>query len=205
MTRFLFGLLLALAACHPGPPDAAPPPVASPPATAPPTDTPPAPPVADRVALALDPDGLRFVDPTSGSTRPLAFGTERGGVVSALDAAGREVVDGGENAECGAGPLAFATLDDALTLSFSDGTFVGWSLASTPPRSATFSTMTGLTVGSTRTALDDDYRADVRESTLGTEFYTGGNGLGGLSGLLDGPGPDATVTSLWAGTVCTFR
>src|SRR3546814_13009983 len=61
-------------------------------------------------------------------------------------------------------------------------------------------TMAGITRGSTRSDLESAYAAEVGETTLGTEFTAGG-----LSGLLDGNGPTAYITTLWAGTTCAFR
>src|SRR3546814_4604602 len=61
-------------------------------------------------------------------------------------------------------------------------------------------TMAGITRGSTRSDLESAYAAEVGETTLGTEFTAGG-----LSGLLDGTGPTAYITTLWAGTTCAFR
>ena len=109
-------------------------------------------------------------------------------------------------AGCGAGPLASATLDGGLTLWFDDGAFAGWFTSGVPDGGAPLTATTGLGVGSPFAALEGAYRADVRETSLGTEFYTGAPDIpGGFSGLLDGTGPDATVTALWAGTTCVFR
>ena len=183
MTRafLVFGLAL-LAACHAEPP-------------------PPAP----AVAVFLDPRGLRVIDSTAATSVLVAFGTERGGVAEALAAADVPLADTGVRSDCEAGPLALASAGDAFTLSFSDSAFVGWSADGRGGTSA-FTTATGLGVGSTRAALEGAYRADVDETPLGTEFYTGAPGVpGGLSGRLSGPDPDATVTALWAGTVCASR
>ena len=43
------------------------------------------------------------------------------------------------------------------------------------------------------------------ESSIGTEFHTGGDGPGGFSGLLESDAADARITDLWAGTNCIFR
>lgn len=165
----------------------------------------PAPP-DDRAAVFLDPRGLRLVDSTAGSSDLLAFGAERGGVVRALESAGRPVAPGDTSAECGAGPLASAALDGGLTLWFDNGTFAGWFTDRAGEGAPAYTAPNGLGVGSTFVALEGAYRADVQETTLGTEFYTGAPDVpGGFSGLLDGTEPDATVTALWAGTTCTFR
>lgn len=184
MTRALLVLgLVLLAACRSEPP----------------------PPPGPAVAVFLDPRGLRVIDSTAATSVLVAFGTERVGVAEALAAADVLLADAGASDECEAGPLAFAEADDALTLSFQDSAFAGWS-AGGRGGPAPFTTATGLGIGSTRAALEGAYRADVSETSLGTEFYTGAPGVpGGLSGLLSGPDPDATVTALWAGTVCAFR
>ena len=165
----------------------------------------PPPPPGPAVAVFLDPRGLRVVDSTAATSELVAFGTKRDGVTGALSAAGVPLADGDRNDECGAGPLAFASAGDGLTLSFADGAFVGWS-ADGRGGGRRFTTSTGLGVGSPWVALEGAYRADVSETSLGTEFYTAPPDVaGGLGGLLSGPGPDGTVTVLWAGTVCTFR
>ena len=95
-----------------------------------------------------------------------------------------------------------ATWPNGLTLVAQEGRFVGWGLF---PGAGTgidddLGTMAGIAPGSTRGELESAYAAKVSETTLGTEFIAGG-----LSGLLDGPGPRASITTLWAGTNCAFR
>ena len=53
---------------------------------------------------------------------------------------------------------------------------------------------------STRAELESAYKAEVAESTLGTEFAAGE-----LFGILDGTGPEAKITHLWGGTSCNMR
>lgn len=154
---------------------------------------------AESVQLALDSEGLRLIDATTGSARPLAFGTEAETVIEAV-ARLRGAPDARSvNPECGAGPLDTVTWRDGLTLYAADEAFVGWH-ASRSTGGARYTTMTGLGVGSTRAELDAAYSARVEASSLGTEFDAGG-----LYGVLDGPEPDAAVTDLWAGTACIFR
>lgn len=161
-----------------------------------PTPMPTATPAAQAPALAIDGDGLRLVDPVSGRARPIAFGTPRSDVLSAL--ARRGSPQTGTNAECGAGPLAYARFGDGLTLQFQDDRFVGWSV----DRAGTgkIATMSGIGPGSTRAELKGAYAVSFPESTLGTEFAAGDMG-----GLLDGLGKTARVTALWAGVTCLFR
>jgi hypothetical protein len=63
----------------------------------------------------------------------------------------------------------------------------------------------GLTVGVVVPGMKPDvkraaYAADIRATSLGQEFAAGD-----LFGVLDGTGPSARVTALWAGTSCNFR
>lgn len=154
-------------------------------------------------ALAVEAEGLRLFDPASGSATPIAFGTPRARVMTALASRGAAVT--GTNGECGAGPLAYARWPDGLTLWFQQDALAGWALnapASNAPPATTagISTASGLTIGSTRAELDSAYAATVEQSTLGTEFTAGE-----LYGLLDGEGSGAKVTALWAGVSCNFR
>jgi hypothetical protein len=208
MARRIVPLLIlsTLAACAP---DASSPPAASGAAgadAAAPADPAPA---AQAMALTVEAEGLRLVDPASGSARPIPFGTPRALVMIPL--ASRGAAETGTNAECGAGPLAYARWPDGLTLWFQEGAFAGWALNApapdAPPSPAGgISTASGLTVGngqtspSTRADLDSAYAATVEQSTLGTEFAAGE-----LYGLLDGEGSGAKVTALWAGVSCNFR
>ena len=148
--------------------------------------------------IALDPDGLRFVDAATGSARPLPFGTPEADVVRAVAARYGAPAEASRNEECGAGPLAFSTWPDGLRLAFQDGRFAGWSLGErASPR---LTTMAGVGIGTSRADLDAVVAATVAPSTLGVEFEAGG-----LSGLLSADGPDGRVTDLWAGVSCASR
>lgn len=166
--------------------------------------------------FGLDGDGLRLIDPKSGASRPLAFGvgeTQLQRVTEKLKGPAKA----GRNTECGAGPLAYLSWQDGLTLYSLDGLFAGWALtdqgtipvspqASTKGQgtkdmiSARLTTVSGIGIGSTRTQLLDAYDARIEQTSLGTEFNAAG-----LSGLLDGTGPKAKVTNLWSGLNCSFR
>ena len=166
------------------------------PASATPAPAPPAP--ADAAAgpaLALDGEGLRLVDRSSGRTRPIAFGTPEAQVLAALQPLRGPPAERSTNEECGAGPLAFAEWPDDLQLVFQEGRFVGWWVDDPG-----LTTMSGVGVGSSLDQLKAAYAAEVGESTLGPEFSAGG-----LGGLLSGRGPAARVTVLWAGVICAFR
>ena len=195
MMRALFVACLLVASCRPsGGPDST-----SPDTTLDPVETPESLP-ADSLALALDPEGFRFVDPASGSTRLLEFGTGREAVVGAVTNRRGPSTDRGINTECGAGPLGYESWEDGLTLWFSDDSFAGWIIDGRGEGAGYYTTMAGVGAGSSRTSLSEAYDVQIEESTLGTEFSAGG-----LFGILSGPGADATISTLWAGVSCIFR
>lgn len=148
--------------------------------------------------LALDTDGLRFVDGASGSTRPVAFGTPRAATMTALTTVAGAPRETGTNTECGAGPLDFAMWGNGLTAWFQNDAFAGWAVAETADTALT--TMAGVGVGSPRTAVESAYAATTEQTTLGTEFSAGS-----LSGVYTSDAPDARVETLWAGVNCVFR
>jgi hypothetical protein len=201
----LAGLLgMAVAACKPvAPASDVPAPAIAPPAAAssgpaPAASVAPPPPVAAQAGapvLAVDGEGLRLVDPASGATRAIAFGTPEAEVEAVLAAAlGRPPDERGETSECGS--RRFARWNGAISAWFGDAGFSGWSL----PEGSTLSTMAGLRLGSARKELASAYSADVMESSLGTEFVAGTMG-----GVLASDAPDAVVTHLWAGDTCIAR
>lgn len=157
---------------------------------------------ADRIAVAVDDDGLRLIDEQSGSARPVPFGSKEADAIATLEVLlGRP--ERSRNEECGAGAIDFAIFG-GLALHFQQGQLVGWALSAAPD--SDIGTMNGIAIGTTRRQLEQAYPrfAIVPESTLGTEFTTGEAGAG-ISGLLDGDSPTAKVTNLWAGTDCAFR
>jgi hypothetical protein len=87
---------------------------------------------------------------------------------------------------------------NGLVLHAADSEFIGWSAR--PDTDASLTTIAGVGTGSTRGELEAAYTVEVTETSLGTEFSTGS-----LFGLLSSTEPDATITDLWAGTVCNFR
>lgn len=102
------------------------------------------------------------------------------------------------NDECPAGKLDFLDWSNGLQTTFQDGKFVGWFVDKS---GSTLSTADGLSVGATRAdVVSGGTKAEIFESTLGTEFT-----IGDLGGMLDGTGSGARVTDLWAGTNCFFR
>lgn len=155
---------------------------------------------ANRMKLWLGQEGL-----TSGimSLHPIndhAFGMPRAEIVAIVTRLAGPPTGQGRNAECGAGPIEF-TRFGTFTLNFQEGRWVGWDLAG-PPMSPPLLTAYDIGIGSPNAHLSDGDGADgvIRQTSLGTEFS-----MGGMHGLLTGPGPDGTVTRLWAGTTCAFR
>ncbi|MEP0873649.1 hypothetical protein NDA01_28325 [Trichocoleus desertorum AS-A10] len=150
--------------------------------------------------LALDSQGLRVVNKSTGATRAIAFGTKEADVVSILTNLRGKPRNQGVNQECGAGPLGFARWADGLSLQFNKGRFAGWSVDGRSPGANKLTTINGVGTGSTRTQLNKAYTVKVSQSSLGTEFSAGS-----LGGLLSGSKPTDRVTSLWSGTTCFFR
>ena len=200
MIRVLLALTILTAGCQTAP---------SPEAPAEPTSpavAEPAPPEAvTEVGLVLDIDGLRFI--RGASAQPVPFGTDLESTVEMVSALRGEPAERGTHEECGAGPLAFASWNDGLTLWGMDGEFQGWAVGA-EDEAGTYTTMTGLGIGSTQADLDGAYTAVIEETTLGREFYVGEEEaeIAGLSGLLNDEGSDGPiVTSMWAGVSCNFR
>ena len=160
-------------------------------------------PNAATTAVSLDGEGLRFVDQTSGKTSLLAFGVPRAQAETALaNVAGKED-DRSTNAECGAGAMEF-TRYDAMTLNFQDGKFAGWFLGN-EPGAATYSTMSGIGIGTTRAKASESVTiVDLEDSTLGEEFSIG-TGDNVIGGMFAAPGDAAKIDALFAGTNCFFR
>jgi len=152
------------------------------------------------VVLALDSEGLRVVNASTGATRSLAFGMKEAEVVSILTNLRGKPRSRGENKECGVGPLRFASWADGLTLQFDKGRFAGWNVDGRRSGANKLTTIAGIGTGSTRTQLNKAYTVKVSQTTLGTEFSAGK-----LGGLLSGTKPTDRVTSLWSGTTCFFR
>ncbi|MCU0552148.1 MAG: hypothetical protein MUC48_22660 [Leptolyngbya sp. Prado105] len=152
------------------------------------------------VVLALDSEGLRVVNASTGSTRTLPFGLKEADVVSSVTTLRGKPQSRSTNRECGAGALEFAQWSDGLNLLFQKGRFVGWDVNDLNKGARRLTTMAGIGVGSTRTALEAAYKTKISQSTLGTEFSAGK-----LGGLLSRNQKNARVTNLWSGTTCMFR
>lgn len=150
--------------------------------------------------LALDSQGLRVVNKSTGATRAIAFGTKEADVVSILTNLRGKPRSRGVNQECGGGPLGFANWADGLSLQFNKGRFAGWNVDGRGKAANKLTTISGVGTGSTRTQLNKAYTVKVSQSSLGTEFSAGS-----LGGLLSGNKPTDRVISLWSGTTCFFR
>lgn len=151
------------------------------------------------LAIALDGEGVRLVNGATGSTRLLAFDTERAATETALAALLGPPDERSSNEECGAGPMDFSNFGD-FAANFQDDRFVGWFLRGGDNKSS-LTTMSGVGIGTTRSEMAESLTFEIYEdSTIGTEFHTAG-----FSGLLESDAPDAKVTDLWAGTNCIFR
>lgn len=158
--------------------------------------------------ISLDGEGLRLIDPESGATRPLAFGVPLDQLKLVTEKL-KGPAETGRAEECGAGPLAYLSWKDGLTLYALDGLFAGWALDETGAPAAKakdgkpapkLTTISGIGIGSSRADLLGAYDAKIEQTTLGTEFNAEG-----LSGILDGTGAKARVTNLWSGVNCVFR
>jgi hypothetical protein len=141
-------------------------------------------------ALRLAGDGLRL-----GEER-IVFGTPRDTALAAISRG----MDGkpqltGTDAECGPGPLDFATWDKGLRANFQDGKFVGWTGA------VDLKIAEGIGFGSKRSSVEAAYHPKVEQTSLGTEFTT----KDGLSGVFESEAKDAAVSDIWAGMTCIAR
>ena len=187
--------------------DALPAPVARPTPDRPPADITRPPPAASArsgaatgPALAVAGEGLRLFDRPTGRARPIPFGTTRAEVERAL--AFRGPPGTGTQADCGPGPLAYAAWPDGLKLYYQKDRFTGWALdgRAAGPSGPIIGTAAGVGPGATRAQLTDASVATFEETSLGQEFRSGG-----ISGLVEGSGPRARITDMWAGTNCVFR
>lgn len=150
-------------------------------------------PAAAAAPVVLEGAGLRI--PGASPPRTLAFDTSEAETIEALTRAlGRPPTKVGENEECGGGSMKFAEWEGELTAWFLDARFAGWD------GKGKLKTLEGVGIGSPRADLATLPGFEVEESTLGTEFRSGG-----LSGILESKAPNAKVTHLWGGATCVFR
>jgi hypothetical protein len=150
-------------------------------------------PAVAAAAVVLEGSGLRL--PGASPPRSLAFDTPEAETIAALTKAfGRAPTEQGGNEECGGGGMKFAEWKGELTAWFLDQRFAGWD---SPGK---LKTLEGIGIGSPRASLATLPGFEVEESTLGTEFRSGG-----LSGTFESKAPGAKVTHLWGGATCVFR
>ena len=153
-------------------------------------------PAEREVAVNLDPEGVRLVEPESGASSLLSFGTARSQAVAVLDRGfGAAPEEQTLNAECGAGPILHVRWRNGFVGLFQEDDFLGWTVLEPG-----LSTADGIGIGSPRTTVESSRTIEVEETTLGTEFSAGD-----LGGLFESAAPDAPVTALWAGLTCLFR
>lgn len=151
-------------------------------------------PAADSAFLALEGEGLRAFLASTGSARPLPFGTPSADALAFLSAVLRtEPVEQGVNVDCAA---EYATWENGLTAWFALERFAGWSVG----RGSPLTTVDGIGLGATRSELEDAYDPVITRSSLGEEFAAGG-----LAGLLESSAPDARIQHLWSGHTCVAR
>lgn len=130
------------------------------------------------------------------SGEQVAFGSPRDLADRLVAQAGAAAPETSANAECGAGPMEFSRHAGGLTLNYQDGKLVGWTLdeASDLARLAR-----GPAIGAPQADAEAlPGFAMIEDSTLGEEFYSEAEGLGGFF-------EQGKVASLYAGTTCFFR
>lgn len=142
--------------------------------------------------IALDSEGLRLVDETTGSTRLLPFGAPQAEAEAAITAILGQATETGDLEECGPGPLHYANFDQGLQLLFSGGTFSGWA-----SRGA-LTTMNGLSADANRAELQAAGVTAFTRDTLEDEFE-----LGGIYGVMEAGGQE--VGLLHVGDNCFMR
>jgi len=155
-----------------------------------------APKLTDQPALKLSTDGLLLIDPSSGTSNLLVFGSEQLEVIRQLARSIGNFTGQAENPECAAGPLTSFDYPGGLTLFFQDKKFIGWDFDG----QGGYATPNDIGIGSTVGALRANGDVTLRDSAIGHEFTAGE-----LHGLVDAATPKGKVTNLWAGTTCSAR
>jgi hypothetical protein len=192
----LAALMLTLGACHRKPHDQA---TTGNTSAAKPGAKPPAAvelKVTDQPPFKLSTDGLLMIDPQSGTSNLLAFGSEQFDTTRQIGKAIGNFTGQAENPDCAAGQLASFDYPGGLTLFFQDKKFVGWDFDG----QGGFATPNDIGIGSTLGDLRETGEVALRDSSVGHEFAAGE-----LHGLVDASTPKGKVTDLWAGTTCIAR
>ena len=150
---------------------------------------------AEETLLVLEVEGLGLTTADSGKISHIPFGAAHDGALSAVGEALGDANDDGPQPDCPAGP-AVITQYDELTLTFQNGSFVGW----TVPDDSSLTTADGIGIGTTVAELKDAYgEVNIDEASIGNIFAAGD-----LFGLVDTNDDDGKVTAFWAGTTCIF-
>lgn len=156
------------------------------------------PPAAVAYRLILDAQGVVFAGDDTTHARfpfgsPRAAIEETAAVVYGAAAATRSVSDA-----CAAGPMAFTSYGP-IQLAFRQGHLTGWTMR----RGAAAAVEGSIALGITRAQLQDLAAIHmVRDPSMPDEFaYRTPAGV--IRGVLSGPGSQAQVEALFAGTVCT--
>jgi hypothetical protein len=162
---------------------------------------------AAEAVLLLELDGVGYLDPATASVDHLPFGEPFEAVAAAVEPIFGPPDGDVERDDCPTRAARVLSYAEGLELVVVDGDLVGWSLGRNADPSLT--TVGGIGIGSTldqvRGVLTD---VVVEETSLGTEVRAGirdEDVEGALSGLLDGDGDAAAITTLWAGTACVAR
>ncbi len=147
-------------------------------------------------AVELRSDGL------SAGAESFYFAAGQSEVEAALAAALGPKLRGGENPECGAGPITFTDFPGGLTAHFQQGRLVGWNWHlpqdGDAAGSGTVSLPGKVQIGSPRSVTEAAPGfAKIQGSTLGEEFALGQK----IGGFIGGD----KVEMLYAGTQCFFR
>ena len=129
----------------------------------------------------------------------ISFGQSQAEVTKALSDILGAPSRTGRNAECPDGAVEFASFG-TLDVHFQGGKFVGWVLDG--QMNPELESYQGLMIGQARSEISagDGDEPTFEKSSLGAEFQSEG-----IGGMLSGNGPDAKVTSLFAGVTCFAR
>lgn len=151
---------------------------------------------AEAGTVALNGEGL------SAGPEAFYFAAGKSEVETALSGVLGEPTGSGTNQECGAGPMQFTEYAGGLTVSFMEGSMVGWfwrlPLDGDPPAQAEISLVGDLQLGAPEAEARGAEGFDlIEESTLEGEFSLGDK----IGGFLEGE----QVSMLYAGTQCFFR
>jgi len=142
--------------------------------------------------IALDTEGLRLVDETTGNTRLLPFGSPKDEAMSAIAAVAGAATDTGEMSECGPGPLTYADYGNGLRVWFNAGTLSGWE------STGELTTMDGLSAEADRAEVEAAGVTEFTRDTLEDEFD-----LNGIFGIMEPGGQE--VALLHVGDNCFMR